>query len=177
MEKLTEEKFKELKERFSSQKKKNKVRYKLSGKKGGGKDPFVVQGRMEYDLKPHKNLTITPTASQTIERGKTAQKKRGLGVRYKDYNLKADLTKILYGPNKKEIKLAIDNLFGGAKLKGSASKQGKNKQYRIEIKMPISKMPILGPLFGYKSKGGQIKRPKGVKIAQRGFGRAMKNGK
>ena len=63
------------------------------------------------------------------------------------------------------------------KSKGSASKLGKNKQYRIEIKMPISKMPILGPLFGYKSKGGQIKRPKGVKIAQRGFGRAMKNGK
>lgn len=176
MEKLTEKKFKELKERFSSQKKKNKGRYNISGKKGGGKDPFVVHGELEYDVKPNKNLTITPTASQTKTRGKTAQKKRGLGVRYKDYNLKADLTKIPYSPNKKEIKLDIDNLFGGAKLKGSASKQGKNKQYRMDIKMPIDKVPILAPLFGYK-KGGQIKRPKGVKIAQRGFGRAMKNGK
>ena len=35
-------------------------------------------------------------------------------------------------------------------------------------------IPIIKNLFGLVC---QIKRPKGVKIAQRGFGRAMKNGK
>tara|TARA_R100001082_G_scaffold43175_1_gene22932 strand:- start:333 stop:680 length:348 start_codon:yes stop_codon:yes gene_type:complete len=113
-----------------------------------------------------------------------AKKKRGAGLKIGDYSISGSMIKPTskYGdsiPNRKTLEFAIDNLFGGAKLTGSTSKQGKSKQGRIDFEIPISKMPILGPLLGYKkrSKGGQIKRPKGVKIAQRGFGKAMKNGK
>ena len=159
-------------------KKKNKGRYNISGKKGGGKDPFVVHSELEYDVKPNKNLTITPTASQTKVKGKTAQKKRGVGVRYGDYYVKGGVTKSPYSPNRKAIEFAIDNFFDG-NLRGAGSIQGESKEGTIEYTIPLDKIPMLGSLLGYKkrSKGGQIKRPKGVKIAQRGFGKAMKNGK
>ena len=175
---MDEKKFKELKKRFSSQKKKNKGRYNISGKKGGDKDPLVFQGRMEYEIPITKKLSIKPKATQVNVGGDTVQKGRGLGFRHGDYYIEGDITKNPYSPDRKEIKFAIDNFFGG-RVEGTGSKRGKSKKGKIEYKVPIHKIPILGPLLGYKkrSKGGQIKRPKGVKIAQRGFGRAMKNGK
>ena len=175
MVKMAEKKFKELEQQFPrKKKKKNIVKYNISAQKRG-KNPLVVQGGIQGNIPITKNLTITPKISQTKARGKTVQKKRGLAARYKDVSLEGNITKTPYSPNRKEIKLNIDKLLGG-KLGASASKQGKNKQGNIDFKIPLKEIPIIKNLFGY-SKGGQIKRPKGVKIAQRGFGRAIKNGK
>jgi hypothetical protein len=75
------------------------------------------------------------------------------------------------------IKFPIKTLLGG-KLTGSVERRGKKgAEGRIDYRIPIEKMPIIKSLFGYKKKGGKVGRPKGIKIAERGFGKAMKRGK
>ena len=164
-------------------KKKRKVRpnFKIHSSKGGKKDPLVKDFLFQPEFDINKKVTVTPKI-RNLKVGKDIyrEKERGAGLKIGDYSISGSRTKptskyVDSIPNKKTLEFAIDNLFGG-KLTGSTSKQGKSKQGRIDFEIPISKMPIIKNLFGYK-KGGQIKRPKGVKIAQRGFGRAMKNGK
>jgi hypothetical protein len=75
------------------------------------------------------------------------------------------------------IKFPIKTLLGG-NLTGSVGRQGKKgAKGRIDYRIPIEKVPIIKSLFGYKKKGGRVGKPKGVGIAQRGFGKAMKRGK
>ena len=103
------------------------------------------------------------------------------------------------------IKFPIKTLLGG-NLTGSVGRQGKKgAKGRIDYRIPIEKVPIIKSLFGYKKKGaegridyriplentpsffkslfgykkkgGKVDRPKGIKIAERGFGKAMKRGK
>ena len=75
------------------------------------------------------------------------------------------------------IKFPIKTLLGG-NLTGSVERRGKKgAEGRIDYRIPIEKMPIIKSLFGYKKKGGKVGRPKGIKIAERGFGKAMKRGK
>ena len=159
-------------------KKRKKGGYFLTARQESKQKPYIVEGGVEYEIPITKKLSIKPKATQVNVGGDTVQRGRGLGFRYGDYYVEGDVTKNPYSPNRKAIKFAVDNLFGG-RVEGAGSKRGKFKEGKIEYKVPINKVPILGPLLGYKSrsKGGQIKRPKGVKIAQRGFGRAMKNGK
>ena len=71
----------------------------------------------------------------------------------------------------------LNPLWGG-NLTGSVEREGKKgAKGRIGYKIPIEKVPIIKSLFGYKKKGGKVDRPKGIKIAERGFGKAMKRGK
>tara|TARA_R100000995_G_C3391797_1_gene80842 strand:+ start:39 stop:548 length:510 start_codon:yes stop_codon:yes gene_type:complete len=167
-------------------KKKRKVRpnFKIHSSKGGKKDPLVTDVLFQPEFDINKKVTVTPKI-RNLKVGKDdyREKERGVGLKIGDYSISGSRTKptsqwVDSIPNKRTLEFAIDNLLGG-KLIGSTSKQGKSKQGRMDFEIPISKMPIIKDLFGYKkkSKGGQIKRPKGVKIAQRGFGRAMKNGK
>tara|TARA_R110000765_G_scaffold101214_1_gene189314 strand:- start:218 stop:502 length:285 start_codon:yes stop_codon:yes gene_type:complete len=75
------------------------------------------------------------------------------------------------------IKFPIKTFLGG-NLTGSVEREGKKgAKGRIGYKIPIEKMPIIKSLFGYKKGGGKVDRPKGIKIAERGFGKAMKRGK
>ena len=167
-------------------KKKRKFRpnVRIRGSKGGKKDPLVTDILFKPELDINKKVTIIPKI-RNLKVGKDdyREKERGVGLKIGDYSISGSRVKptsqwVDSIPNKKTIDFAINNLFGG-NLKGSASKQGKSKAGRIDYEIPISKIPIIKDFFEYtgRSKGGQIKRPKGVKIAQRGFGRAMKNGK
>ena len=185
MVKMIEKKFKELEKRFSPKKKKSKVRpnFKIQGSKKKGKAP-TVDAVFQPELDIGKKVTIIPKL-RNLKVGKDdyREKERGLGLRIGDYSISGSRIKptskyVDSIPNKKTLEFAINNFFGGD-LKGSGSKQGKSKAGRIDYKIPISKIPFVKDLFGYtsRSKGGKIKRPKGIKIAQRGFGRAIKNGK
>tara|TARA_R100001594_G_scaffold147398_1_gene200326 strand:+ start:519 stop:1007 length:489 start_codon:yes stop_codon:yes gene_type:complete len=159
-------------------KKRKKGGYFLTARQESKQKPYIVEGGVEYEIPITKKLSIKPKATQVNVGGDTVQRGRGVGVRYGDYHVKGDVTKYPYSPNRKAIEFAIDNFFGG-NLRGAGSIQGESKEGKIEYTVPLGKIPMLGSLLGYKkrSKGGQIKRPKGVKIAQRGFGKAMKNGK
>ena len=76
------------------------------------------------------------------------------------------------------IKFPIKTLLGG-KLTGSVERRGKKgAEGRIDYRIPLENTPsFFKSLFGYKKKGGKVDRPKGIKIAERGFGKAMKRGK
>ena len=147
--------------------------------KGRGK-PTTYVGSLEPTIRLNKNIEITPKA-RNIKSGDFKSRKRGLGLRLGDYTISGSRTKNEFGgqrlPTQRELNFIVDNLWGG-QLRGSAQKRGRQTKGNIEYKIPMEKVPILGPLLGYRKKdGGRLKRPKGVKIAKCGFGKAMKRGK
>ena len=148
-------------------------------KKGKGK-PTTYVGSLEPTIRLNKNIEITPKA-RNIKSGDFKSRKRGLGLKLGDYTISGSRTRNKFGgqrlPTQRELNFIVDNLWGG-QLRGGVQKRGREIGGDIKYEIPIGKVPILGQLLGYRKKdGGRLKRPKGVKIAQRGFGRAMKNGK